>query len=200
MLSQTRKNIRVERTLNEEAGTIHLKYFYKRKQLPAFILDSKLSEQLAGYSLIEKDLETVLGWLNSIDTFLPSEEKDKSRVLHGTDREVWNLVKSLFVSSLTLYAKCFTNCPGRRARLNRKMFTEEYRVVHDQVMLYRNSFAAHSGHEKFELAKSILIVSPAKNYELTISQERAQPDYIAQYEDISFHDLIHHQSSRCPNT
>ncbi|MEI8597913.1 hypothetical protein P4S64_10925 [Vibrio sp. M60_M31a] len=104
--------IRVERTLNGETGTVHLKYFYKRKQLPAFMLDSKLSEQLAGYSLIEKDLETIINWLETIDKLYPDGKEGKSNFIHGSDREVFNVVKSLFVSSLTFYAKCFTNCPG----------------------------------------------------------------------------------------
>ncbi|EHU4930554.1 hypothetical protein MA615_004330 [Vibrio vulnificus] len=185
-------DIRVERTLNEESGTVHLKYFYKRKQLPAFMLDSKLSEQLAGYSLIEKDLETVINWLETIDKLYPDGKETKSNFIHGSDRDVFNIVKSLFVSSLTFYAKCFTNCPGRLSRLNRKMIADEFREVHDQVMMYRNSFAAHSGHEKLELAKSILVVNPLKNYELIVTQERAQPDYATMQGNVSFQGLANH--------
>ncbi|WP_440871407.1 hypothetical protein [Vibrio diabolicus] len=185
-------DIRVERTLNEESGTVHLKYFYKRKQLPAFMLDSKLSEQLAGYSLIEKDLETIINWLETISKLYPDGNETKSNFIHGSDREVFNIVKSLFVSSLTFYAKCFTNCPGRRSRLNKKMIADEFREVHEQIMMYRNSFAAHSGNEKLELAKSILVVNPSKNHELIVTQERAQPDYVAMPGEVSFQSLANH--------
>ena len=184
--------IRVERTLNGETGTVHLKYFYKRKQLPAFMLDSKLSEQLAGYSLIEKDLETIINWLETIDKLYPDGKEGKSNFIHGSDREVFNVVKSLFVSSLTFYAKCFTNCPGRRSRLNRKMIADDFREVHDEVMMYRNSFAAHSGHEKLEFAKSILVVNPSKNHELIVTQERAQPDYATMEGEVGFQNLVNH--------
>lgn len=185
-------DIRVERTLNEESGTVHLKYFYKRKQLPAFMLDSKLSEQLAGYSLIEKDLKTIINWLETIDKLYPVGKETKSNFIHSSDRDVFNVVKSLFVSSLTFYAKCFTNCPGRQSRLNRKMIADEFREIHDQVMMYRNSFAAHSGHEKLELAKSILVVNPSKNHELIVTQERAQPDYATMKGDVNFQSLANH--------
>ncbi|WP_420787645.1 hypothetical protein [Shewanella chilikensis] len=184
--------ISVKRTFNEENGTVYVRYFYKRKPIPAVLLDSKLSEQLAGYSMIQKDLKTVYNWLESIHNLVPNLSEAKGNFLQAKDRETFNIVKGLFVSSLTFYAKCFTNCPGRRSRLNRNTLSEEYRSAHDEIMLYRNSFAAHSGKEQLEMAKSILIINTKKDYEIRISQERAQPDYIHPQGEISFKRLITH--------
>ncbi|MEI8597912.1 hypothetical protein P4S64_10920 [Vibrio sp. M60_M31a] len=72
------------------------------------------------------------------------------------------------------------------------MIADEFREVHDEVMMYRNSFAAHSGHEKLEFAKSILVVNPSKNHELIVTQERAQPDYATMEGEVGFQNLVNH--------
>lgn len=47
------------------------------KEGPPCQLDSVLSQQLAGYALIEKDLRNVLVWLEEIDTIFPKTERPR---------------------------------------------------------------------------------------------------------------------------
>jgi hypothetical protein len=167
------------------------KYFYKRKLAPRIELHSKLSQQIAAYTLIEKDLRNVLVWLESIEKMQPSDNVNASGV--GNDRETFNLIKGLYVGALTIYGKCFTACEGRRLSLQKKFMDKEYREVHDHIMHMRHNFAAHSGADNFEDVKVVLVLYPNKksNEKPFIYRELMQPDYIALTE-ISFSDLVKH--------
>jgi hypothetical protein len=135
---------------DSDTGERTTTYFYKRNKAPRVELKSKLAQQLGAYSLIEKDLRNVIVWLDEIENLHPISAR-QSGVFAGKDRAVFNLVKGLYVAALTFYGKCFTQCEGRRVKLEKRMLDEKYHQVHDEVMHMRHNFAAHSGAHNFEV-------------------------------------------------
>jgi hypothetical protein len=178
-----------------EAKARYNKYFYKRKIAPRIELNGKFSQQIAAYTLIEKDLRNVLSWLETIEKLEPSDNVNTSGV--GNDRETFNLIKGLYVGALTIYGKCFTACEGRRLSLQRKFMDQEYREVHDHIMHMRHNFAAHSGADNFEDVKVVLVLYPNKKSDEKpfIYRELMQPDYI-ELTEISFKDLVKHLQTK----
>lgn len=61
----------VHEILDPNQIKIITKYFHKRKRAPRIELKDKISQQLAGYTLIEKDLRNVLVWLEEIEPTSP---------------------------------------------------------------------------------------------------------------------------------
>mgnify|MGYP000341983542 CR=1 FL=1 len=171
------------------------KYFHKRKRAPRIELDSKLSQQLAAYTLIEKDLRNVLAWLGEIEKMDPNGNVSPSGI--GNDRNTFNLIKGLYVGALTIYGKCFTSCDGRRLKLQKKVMDKEFRELHEHVMHMRHNFAAHSGSDNFEEVKVVLVLYPNQrsNDKPFIYRELMQPDYIETTE-IRFIDLVKHLQSK----
>lgn len=165
------------------------KYFHKRKRAPRIELKDKISQQLAGYTLIEKDLRNVLVWLDEIDQLHLEERRNSPQI--SPDRKTYNLVKGLYVAALTFYGKCFTTCEGRRIKLERKMLDEKYWARHDEIMHMRHNFAAHSGADSFEEVKIALVLYPNKrsNEKPKLYRELMQPDF-ADDPDISFTEVV----------
>ncbi|MCP4230912.1 MAG: hypothetical protein GY771_12315, partial [bacterium] len=154
-------------------------YFFKRNRAPRVELKSKLAQQLAGYTLIEKDLRNVITWLNEIDKLHPYDEYVEKGAQISFDRETYNIVKGLYVASLTFYGKCFTSCDGRKLKLKRSFLGEQYRSAHDEVMHMRHNFAAHSGADSFEEVKIALVLHLKKrsNEIPEIYRELSQADF-----------------------
>jgi hypothetical protein len=170
-----------KRFIDQSTGKSHTVYYYKRKLVPQVRLNGTLSEQVAGYALIEKDLQNALRWYKKLTELVePFRSKRGEKYTVGTNRDVFDVAKGLFVAALTFYGKCFTQCEGRRAQLNRSMLASELRGTHDNYMLYRNSFAAHSGREKLEHAAASLLLHPKKKKQLVprLVVNRYQPDFI----------------------
>lgn len=113
----------VREHINEQTGDHTNTYYYKRRKCLKFKLNSNLSKQLAGYTLIEKDLRNVAVWLGEILTYL--EVLDNTIYQKSPDRTKFNIVKGLFVASLTFYGKCFTQCEGRRVKLDKKIIKDD---------------------------------------------------------------------------
>ncbi len=169
----------VKEILDPVTGEVDRLYSYKRKRCKRVALDSKLAKQLAGYTLIEKDLRSIGGWLKEIgDRHIETRKREGDTFGRSGDRERYNLIKGLFVASLTFYGKCFASCEGRRVKLDRSMLEDRYRDKHDEVLAYRHNFAAHSGAEKLEEV-TIALVFPLTRYEVPkIYHELRQPDLI----------------------
>jgi|SRR6266850_799073 len=169
-------------------------YFYKGRQAPRIELTSLLAQQLAGFALIEKDLRNVLAWLKEIETVFPKSQWAKEATI-SPDRTRFNVVKGLYVASVAFYAKCFTQCEGRRAQLNRSNLDEVFREPHDEVMRQRHNYVAHSGADRFEQVKVALVLPPTKTSveEPKIWKELTQPDMLASAEDEkTFEELATH--------
>ena len=155
------------------------KYFYKRKAAVRVQLKDRISQQLAGYALIEKDLRNVIYWLKEIRKLIGDDRGKGAQI--SDDRERYMIVKGLFVSSLTFYGKCFTKCEGRKIKLDRRFVSEDLRECHDWAMHLRHNFAAHSGSDEFEDVK-IALVLPPYNKSTTI-------------EPMIFREIMQHDSS-----
>lgn len=126
-------------------------YFYKKTKCHRIEIDDPKAKVMAGYKLIEKDLRNCQIWLRHIKELLEKDPKNKKAKGHKKNienREQYNLIKGLFVASLTIYGKCFTQCEGRKVKLERKNLEEKYHEDHDEAMSFRHNFAAHGGAKK----------------------------------------------------
>lgn len=150
----------------------HNHYYYNDKRAPVVkIEDNKMIKQYAGYTLIEKDLRSVLVWLNEIEKLNPQ---------HHTRYEnphMMDLIKGHFVAALTFYGKCFTESKGRGIKYDRSNVPEEHRQLHDTIMQLRHNFTAHSGIG-FESVKVSLVLHPDINFDMRpeLYTELRQPD------------------------
>ena len=104
-----------------------------------------------------------------------------------------SIIKALFVASLTFYGKCFTEANGRCAQISRNWLDAEHKEIHDYYMMFRHNFAAHSGDEKIELAKTFVLLHPKRKNEVLpyLPTIRMQPDLVLSRDDeSSFEELI----------
>lgn len=173
------ESIVVKEIVEPKSGRIHRTYTYKRKLCRRVMLESRLCSQLAGYVLIEKDLRSVLLWLQEIDRLDERPLAERTRSAKAPNRKTYSVVKGLFVAALTFYGKCFTRCDGRPVKLERAQIEERFREGHDDCISYRNNFAAHSGAKKLETVE-IALVFPLKYknpIEFQIFKELNQPDF-----------------------
>ncbi len=151
----------------------HNHYFYLGKRAPVVKLsDEKLIKQYAGYTLIEKDLRSVLVWLTEI------EKIDPQPLTRYETPQLMDLVKGYFVAALTFYGKCFTTSKGRGIKYDRIDVPEEHRSTHDKIMEMRHNFTAHSGIG-FESVKVSLVLHPDINSDTKpkLYTELKQPDF-----------------------
>lgn len=187
----------VSEFLDATSGKVYRRYTYKRKPCIRVVLDSKLSQQLAGWTLVEKDLRSVAIWLNEIASRHTEAPKRKGESYgFSRDRETYDLIKGLFVAALTFYGKCFSKCEGRPVKMERAQLEERYRALHDECISYRHNFAAHSGAAKIERVE-IAVVFPEKlrpGVSPRIYQELFQPDlaWPSSDDEVTFQQLVEH--------
>lgn len=192
MKTAMKNTIQVKEVVEPKSGKVHRFYTYNGKHCKRVLIDTRLSKQLAGYVLIEKDLRSVVVWLKEINSILEDEPTGRGHI-HATNRKMYNIVKGLFVASLTFYGKCFTKCEGRLVKLERKQVEEKYRLKHDQLQDYRNNFAAHSGATDIENVKVAVIIPKVKKGDVQpkIYSELYQPDFfIAKSGGVEFIDVV----------
>jgi hypothetical protein len=171
----------VREVLDKSTGKAHRFYTYKGRPCHRILLKYKISAQIAGYALIEKDLRSSMHWLEEIeklhDTTKPFPGDSYG---HSKDRAKYLLIKGLFVAALTFYGKCFSRCEGRPVKLERAQLEEKYRDLHDNCIRLRHNFAAHSGAEELEHV-DIAVVVPKRRKDSVfpkIYRELTQPDLL----------------------
>ena len=186
--------------LDRVTGKAYRIYTYKRRPCARVQLTSRLAEQLAGYTMIEKDLRSVLSWLEEIEK---RRDKGLSKKEHtygrGEDRENYNLIKGLFVALLTFYGKCFSKCEGRPVKLERAQLDAKFHGLHDDCIEYRHNFAAHSGAKKIERVEVTLVYPVKYKKEVTfkIFRELHQPDvFWTKSGDVSLRELLEHARNK----
>lgn len=186
----------VKEIVEPKSKKIHRFYSYKGKPCKRIVLDSPIAKQLAGYVLIEKDLRSTLVWLEEIERIRGSDALlDARGNRRSLDRDRYNLVKGLFVAALTFYGKAFSQCEGRRVKLEKRQLAADFYEIHEQVIELRNNFAAHSGATRVETAEVALVLPPKKKKHIppNIFREMNQPDYFMSKEgDNSFVALTQH--------
>lgn len=144
-----------------EDGTHHQRYYYKKKRALRVVLDSYTSKQLAGCVLIEKDLRNVLAWLDAIDEIIPYQDRKKGNRI-SSDRKIYSLVKGLFVACVSFYGKCFTECKGRKVKIEKKDIDVDFHSTHDTIMGLRHNYVAHGGVSEGEFCIVSLVLPPLK--------------------------------------
>jgi hypothetical protein len=183
--------------LDPDTGVFRQKYFFRGVPAQRIPITSKIARRLAGYTLIERDLRAVHGWLEQIFELSKSQLAQEKEGWHFTDKPdpENSLTSALFIASVTSYAKCFTKAEGRNVKLETQdVVPAELREVHDLVMSFRNNFAAHSGNAKYEAAQIVLVLNPmiregeGSKYLL---RESLQPESYLRYDPIeSFSTLV----------
>lgn len=165
--------------VDKHSGDAYFKYYWKRNLVPKVEIKGDLPDKLSGYCLIQKDLKNVLSWMSLAEELSPNQKGRQGNFFNGGDRKVFDQIKALFVASLTFYGKCYTAASGRHAQISRDWLDEEHKKLHDYYMNYRHNFAAHSGNEKLELARTFVLTHPKKNELLPyLPTVRTQPDVI----------------------
>lgn len=167
--------------LKPKTGIFYNKYYYKRVKAKRVVIDTPKAQVLGGYTLIEKDLRNVLVWLNEIRNLLANDKVTfgkggAQKTAH--DRARYDLIKALFVASLTFYAKCFATCAGRKVKLEKKNLSEEFQQEHEVIIEIRHNFAAHSGAQKVEQVHVVMVLDSKKRRGATpfVTTELGQPD------------------------
>lgn len=193
-----RKDWTQKAMVDQGTGEHRQEYYFKRKKAPRIPIDTPLARKLAGYSLIEKDLRTVIGWLEKLEELLERRHIEIKPGYQLIDNHEDDLVaKSLYLSSLTFYGKCFSECKGRKVKLERSNISEEFHDAHDEVISMRNNYGAHSGKEKYEKVNVVLVLNPKKKYRHEspfLVRESFQPESIHSLpdENDSFLHLVDH--------
>lgn len=190
----------VKHFVDRATGKTYRRYTYKRRPCTRVQIQSRLSDQLAGYTLIEKDLRNVLVWLAEIESrHNEGPLRDGESYANGADRANYTMVKGLFVASLTFYGKCFSKCEGRPVKLERAQLDASYHRLHDECISYRHNFAAHSGAKKLEHVE-IALVYPVKHSDkvpFKLYRELHQPDlFWPKQGQISLTQLVEHVRSK----
>ncbi|WP_102363275.1 hypothetical protein [Vibrio cyclitrophicus] len=173
------KNLTSKKHIDPQTGQAHVHYFWKRNKVPLVEITGKLPNKLSGLTLIQKDLGNALKWMQLAQNLAKGTDITGNFV-KANNRETFDVIKALFVASLTFYGKCFTEANGRNAQASRNWLDEDYKELHDYYMNFRHNFAAHSGDEKIELAKTFVLLHPKKKQELLpfLPTIRLQPDVV----------------------
>ncbi|EPN8550553.1 hypothetical protein AB6D65_18480 [Vibrio alginolyticus] len=132
---------------------------------PSIKLTSAQANIFAGYSLVRKDLKFCIKLLNlALDyakKYFP--EGRGSYVRDEFDSEA-DILKSLYISLVVTYGKCFTQAKGRKVKLElSEMFSKEeieLKELHLELMEQRHQYVAHAGVTLHEKAQAILILHP----------------------------------------
>ena len=166
------------------------KYFFRGVPAQRIPMTSRLARQLSGYTLIERDLRAIHGWLEKILDLSKSqlaEEKEGWCLTTKPDPE-HSLSSALFIAAVTCYAKCFTQADGRKLKLHREVAVPaELREIHDLVIKFRNNFTAHSGAERYETAQIMLVLNPLireGTESKFLLRESIQPEAYLRYDPI----------------
>jgi len=119
-------------------------------------------------------------------------KKGSQRTAH--DRTRYNLIKGLFVASLTFYAKCFATCEGRRVKLEKSNLSEEFQKHHDYIMDTRHNFAAHSGAKQVERVHVVMALDSKRRRGAVpfVTRELGQPDSYSLESTEEFISLVSH--------
>ncbi|MFO9478557.1 hypothetical protein SDB42_06390 [Legionella pneumophila serogroup 1] len=145
-----------EKTTITAAGKPIVTYHFQRKSADAFpeiIFDTKISRQLAGYSLIEKDIRDIRELLKEHNLLFSKTENPGES----------HLLKALMKAIVVTYGKCFAKADGRKIMLNTKHVKSPQRLeLHHSIINMRNQYVAHGGVSTHEEIKITLLCPPSK--------------------------------------
>ncbi len=154
----------IEETLSAE-GTPSRAYYFRKQLALRLELDGPIAKRLAGLTLLEKDLRTILAWIDALLgqlVELGDEEQLSAPSMMSSEPEAIakiTVARALFVAIVTTYGKLFTSARGRGTSLNKRdSVPTEYEETHEYLMHVRNTFTAHSGLNSSESCEIVLAV------------------------------------------
>lgn len=158
----------VDEIVNKD-GSIGNKYFYKGLPAIKILLQGSFATRIAGYTLIHHDLRMILCWLQIVidEHKKIGLDKTKQSIVHITPenlRDKFDIIKAFMVAAISFYGKLFTQAEGRKVKLEGNIFeqNQELLKMHNEIMMYRHNFSAHSGNEKVEYVEVSLVLDSNK--------------------------------------
>lgn len=157
------KGLDVQFYMNSTSGKFDVIATYNNALIKSVILEGGIATRASSLSLILRDLESAYDWYKrAIEIVDGSNIKNE---LNHDYIEIENLTisseaRAFFVASLTFYGKAFTEALGRKLKMEKKWLDQSFHEMHDDIIDYRHNFAAHSGSDSFEHAKTLLILVP----------------------------------------
>lgn len=149
------------------------------KIVPRIPLSGHYIEQYTALMQLDKDLRNVLGWNELAEEILQNTDNEKN--FNEPDLKKNLILKSLLVSKITTYAKCFTEAKGRRITLNRANVPEEHRSMHDDLIQARHNFTAHKGDSMYEVSgMSLLLPGKKKSMYCHLFSELNQANFYSE--------------------
>jgi hypothetical protein len=174
----------VKEKVDKDGVFVEYEYFYKQIKCHKEKLDSKLIKNYEGYILIERDIRNIDVWLRLLLEYLHKIYGDKIPKIPRTrtkgKEDLHDIIKALFISSITIYGKLFTKSNGRNAKLEKEILKDNFELIkfHEKLMEQRHNFAAHSGNLKMEGVFVYLLIDPIRERKTIpeIVREIFQPD------------------------
>ena len=161
-------DLQVDEIVNKD-GSIGNKYYYKNLPALKIPLQGKFATRIGGYTLIHHDLRMILCWLQIlIDEYKKvGLDKAKQSIVHITPenlRDKFDVIKAFMVVSISFYGKLFTQAEGRKVKLEENIFQQNQELLrmHNEIMMFRHNFSAHSGKEKVEYVEVSLLLDSKK--------------------------------------
>ncbi|HDZ3716304.1 TPA: hypothetical protein RSW55_004344, partial [Vibrio vulnificus] len=104
---QSIKQLTTKQFVDPITGEMNIHYYWKRNKIQKVEITGKLPNKLSGLSLIKKDLDNALKWVQQARKLASENSDDSSEKGYkpSGDREIFDQVKAFFVASLTFYGK-----------------------------------------------------------------------------------------------
>jgi hypothetical protein len=135
-----------KKTTISKNGKIDYSYHYKiksSKRSVVLVIDTKISKQLCGYKLIEKDIRNTFEFFNEYKKIL-----------------LMALLRAIVVT----YAKCFVTTTGRGIKLEKKTISQTNQRFHNHLIDMRHEFIAHAGTSEHEACLYVIPIPPKKHF------------------------------------
>lgn len=162
----------VAKEIDGESFRIECDYYYNGEKCKTKEMTSKQAKIVAAYGLVKKDLKFVEKVINHavkisaviLEQGLSHLESDDNVAVIRKEVDIdSDLYKSLYISAVVTYGKCFVQAKGRKVKLEiADIFAnnDKMKTLHLDIMESRHQYIAHAGVTKFEHSKPVLIFTP----------------------------------------
>lgn len=157
-------------------------------------LDDKKIKRYKGYASITFDLKNVGEFVS-----LLLDIKEKNIIEQNQELKINQLTeRSLFVSSIVTYARCFTKTDGRGIKLeSRNCFNTtqaDFKRLHNSLMEIRNQYLAHAGVSNSErlFASANFNIVDNKEVSMRLSYEIFGQSGLDKNDMLTFIELVKH--------
>ncbi|ELE6591611.1 hypothetical protein NDJ14_16985 [Vibrio alginolyticus] len=162
----------VAKEIDGESFRIECDYYYNGEKCKTKEMTSKQAKIVAAYGLVKKDLKFVEKVINHavkisaviLEQDLSHLESDDHVAVIRKEVDIdSDLYKSLYISAVVTYGKCFVQAKGRKVKLEiADIFSDndKMKTLHLDIMESRHQYIAHAGVTKFEHSKPVLIFTP----------------------------------------